>query len=215
MVRGYPQQYVYQLCCCFQEDCCHPLCKERVGFNTEEVKWFAGGPPINRIPLPVPDPSRPWGDQNCSTCKGLCSGHYLTPIESLQYASVPCEPPSSIIQGVFKRFRTTAISDDGQLAKQVLLPTEEVNIWLKHLETVSNNRKKGAQKAAQTRRAKATPAEQEPNNADIVYCGEICEEETEEVQNWIACDVCSNWFHWMCVGLAEPELFSCNNCASV
>ena len=38
------------------------------------------------------------------------------------------------------------------------------------------------------------------------------EEKTEEVQNWIACDVCSNWFHWICVGLVEPESFSCNNC---
>ena len=47
MVKGYLQQYVYQLCCCFQEDCCHPLCKKRVGFSIEEVKWF---PPVNRIP---------------------------------------------------------------------------------------------------------------------------------------------------------------------
>lgn len=66
---------------------------QRVGFNIEEVKWFHGGPPINRIPLPVPDPSHPWGDQNCSTCKVLCSGHYLTPVEC---ASVPCEPPSKV-----------------------------------------------------------------------------------------------------------------------
>jgi hypothetical protein len=101
------------------------------------------------------------------------------------------------------------VTDDGEIAKQVLLPTEEVNIWLKHLETVSNNRKKGAQKAAQTRKAKSTSTEQP--NTDIVYCGncgEVYEEETEEIQNWIACDVCSNWFHWMCVGLMmEPDHF--------
>ena len=84
------------------------------------------------------------------------------------------------------------VTDDGEIAKKVLLPTEEVNIWLKHLETVSNNRKKGAQKAAQTRKAKTTSTEQEP----IVYCGEcgeMYEEETEEVQNWIACAIGFVW----------------------
>ena len=218
MIRGYPAQYVYHLCCCFQDDCCHPLCKEKVGFNIEEVTWFAGGPPVNKIPLPVPDPSRPWGDQNCPTCKVFCAGHYLKPVESLQSASVPCEPPSSVIQGFFKQSHGTMITDNGNLAKQVLLPTEEVNIWLKHLQTVSNNRKKGAQKAVQTRRAKTTPAEPEPPDADIVYCGkcgEVYEEETKEIQNWIACDVCNNWFHWICVSLtSEPDLFSCDNCTA-
>lgn len=43
----------------------------KIGFNIEEVRWFAGGPPVNTISLPVPDPSRPWGNQNCSTYKGF------------------------------------------------------------------------------------------------------------------------------------------------
>ena len=82
----------------------------------------------------------------------------------------------------------------------MLLPTEEVNIWLKHLQTVSSNRKKGAQKAVQTRRAKTSQTE--ALDTDIVYCGkcgEAYEEKTEEIQNWIACDVCNCWFHWICV----------------
>ena len=54
--KGIPPNSMYMLCCCFQEDCCHPLCKERVGFNIEKVKWFPDGPPVNRIPLPVSDP---------------------------------------------------------------------------------------------------------------------------------------------------------------
>ena len=118
MVKGYPQQYqyVYQLCCCFQKDCCHPLCKERVGFNIEEVKWFPDGPPVNRIPLPVADPNRIWGDQNCSTCKGSCSGHYLKPIESLQCGSLPCEPTSSVIQSIFKQ--RAVVTDDGEIARK-------------------------------------------------------------------------------------------------
>ena len=115
MVKGYPQQYVYQLCCCFQEDCCHPLCKERVGFNIQEVKWFPGGPPVNKIPLPVSDPNHPWGNQNCSTCEAFCPGHYLKPMESVQCTSLPCEPPSSVIQSIFKQ--SHKITDDGELAK--------------------------------------------------------------------------------------------------
>ena len=74
---------------------------------------------------------------------------------------------------------------------------------------MSNNRKKGAQKAAQTQRAKTTSIEPQEPDKDIVYCEEcveIYEEETEKIQNWIACDVCGNWFHWICVGLVdEPE----------
>ena len=73
-----------------------------------------------------------------------------------------------------------------------------LSIW-----KLSNNRKKGAQKAAQTQKTTTTKQEL------IVYCGEcgeMYEEETEEVQKWIACDVmCSNWFHWICV--VEPESF--------
>lgn len=37
------------------------------------------------------------------------------------------------------------------IAKKVLLPPEEVQLWLEHLKTVSENRKQGAKKAAATR----------------------------------------------------------------
>ena len=97
------------------------------------------------------------------------------------------------------------VTDDGEITKKVLLPTEEVNIWLKHLETVTKNRKKGAQKAAETRKAKTTSTEQEP----IVYCGKCGEMYEEENRRNSELD----WFHWICVGLiVEPESFSCNNC---
>jgi len=46
-----------------------------------------------------------------------------------------------------------------ELACSVLLPVEEVDIWMKHLETVAENSKKGAEKAA-TRRAKQQHEEQ-------------------------------------------------------
>ena len=55
---------------------------------------------------------------------------------------------------------------------------------------MSNNRKKGAQKAAQTRRAKTTPTEPEETVTEIVYCGEcgeMYEEETEPGSSKLDC----------------------------
>ena len=46
-----------------------------------------------------------------------------------------------------------------------MLPVEEVRIWLDNLETVSSNRKKGAEKAAETRRKK--------KSASVCICG-VC-----------------------------------------
>lgn len=187
MIKGHPAQYVTSCAAAFKIiDATH--CAKKRLVSTEEVKWFASGPPVNKIPLPVPDSSRPWGDQNCPTCKVFCAGHYLKPVESLQSDSVPCEPPSSVIQSIFKQSHAngTVITDDGNKARQVLLPTEEVNTSFKHLQTVLNNRK-GAQKAVHTRRAKTTPIEPEAPETDIVYCGKcgeaLYEEETDEIQN--------------------------------
>ena len=39
-----------------------------------------------------------------------------------------------------------------ELVAQVLLHPDEVQMWLKHLQSVSENRKEGARKAAQKRR---------------------------------------------------------------
>ena len=70
--------------------------------------------------------------------KGLVLDTILSQL-SLQCGSLPCEP-SSVIQSIFKQ--RAVVTDDREIAKKVLIPTEEVNIWLKHLETVSNNHKK-------------------------------------------------------------------------
>ena len=42
-----------------------------------------------------------------------------------------------------------------QVARNVLLPSEEVKFWFVHLHQTHENRRKGAQKAAQTRREKS------------------------------------------------------------
>ena len=37
MIKGYPCQYVFHLCCCFKDGCIHPLCKQKVGSSIEGV----------------------------------------------------------------------------------------------------------------------------------------------------------------------------------
>ena len=49
-------------------------------------------------------------------------------------------------------------SEVTELAKRVLLPVSEVQIWLKHLQEVQHNRKRGAAQAAITRKAKKAAA---------------------------------------------------------
>ena len=43
-------------------------------------------------------------------------------------------------------------------AKKVLLPPHECSIWMNHLRTVIENRRRGAQKATATQRAKRSQA---------------------------------------------------------
>ena len=140
------------------------------------------------------------------------------------------EPPSTVLSEAFKKLKGTAPSDDliEELSKKTLLKAGEVQIWFSHLATVAENRKRGAQKASETRRSqkkkKSTVHEheqrqelQEPQKPDVCYCG-VCQtqyiEYTDEVEKWIECDSCNNWFHYNCVGLiTEPNTFICPDCS--
>ena len=57
------------------------------------------------------------------------------------------------------------------------------------------SRKRGAAKARVTRQAK------QKQRYFCGVCGQEYAEETEEIEFWIACDCCSLWFYWSCVGL--------------
>ena len=154
-----------------------------------------------RVLLSVAEPDRPPGSQ-CSECYG----HHLKPAELLQVGCFP-PSPSSVISRAYK----DAQSDITELARVVMLPDEEVDIWLKHLRTVSDNCKHGASKAAESRHHK-TDVKDNP----MYFCG-VCggdyEEETEETENWIECDKCNARFHWVCVNIySEPASFLCINC---
>ena len=103
MIPGLPRQYIYFLVCCYQEGCSHPVCQGAPDKDPNTLTWFPGGPPLKFIPLPVQDSSRPWGNQNCSECGGVCNGHYLKP-EQLMSKSNPTfsPPPSAVIENAFK-----------------------------------------------------------------------------------------------------------------
>jgi len=141
MIKGYPPHF--HLCCCFRRACIHPLCQQNVGSSIGNYKWYEGGPSVDNLLLPVPDPKRPWGDTNCPDCKGTCTGHYLKPEEILGSSHQTFSPlPSVEIQKSFKQSNSLDTTD---LARRTLLPVEEVNMWVIHLETVTENRKREQQ----------------------------------------------------------------------
>ena len=148
MVRkDLPLQYLFFLVCCFEPGCCHPVC--RSGENGEAVElpsWFEGGPCVSQIPLPIPDPDRPWGASNCPDCGGACSGHYLKPEKALQSSLSPMvQPPSITLKLEFAKLNSTSPSSASieDIARKVLLSPAEVSMWFEHLRTVSDNRKRG------------------------------------------------------------------------
>jgi hypothetical protein len=107
------------------------------------------------------------------------------------------------------------------MAKKVLLPVCEVKLWLDHLDTVDTNRKRGAAKAAETRRRKLrSQLDQQPAESSTsasYYCG-ICGllfGDSEECEYWIGCEQCDTWFHGECVNITpetEPDKFYCDIC---
>ena len=229
-IPGLPSQYLYVLICCFQKTCPHPLCQSgRKGVPT----WFPNGPTIHTIPLPVPDPAFPWGNKSCSRCTGFCAGHFLQPAEALQARATEMkQPPSLILKDFFHKLAGREPSEDmlETVARDTLLPLEEVRMWLDHLTIVAGNRKRGAAKAAETRRHKrnsqrstevadvqchsaATP-EQEEYHCGI--CG-VLFADSDEPELWVGCDTCDTWYHGDCVNINsenEPEKFYCSACTA-
>ena len=149
MVKNVPSQYVFFLLPCYK--CPHPACQK--GKPEQEPTWFENGPPISYLPFPVPDTKRSWGSEGCDHCTGFCSGHYLKPEEAyLQHSQCVSEPPSQILLKLHKSVERS-VPEETVLAKakKVQLPMSEVKFWLQHLDTIQENRKKGAQKALETR----------------------------------------------------------------
>ena len=162
MVKRLPHQYVFYLKCCFQPNCIHPICKKNAGHvhDTKQDVWYPGGPSLDFFPTPTPDPDRLYGNKDCKECVDVCAEHYMKPCNILSHVKsgkrLPDPiPPSQVLAETFKRSNGFPTNDEiSSAAKQVLLKPEEVRMWFQHLQIVKANRKKGAKKAAATRKAK-------------------------------------------------------------
>ena len=218
MVQPLPTQYIFFLVCCFEQGCPHPLCKE--GHPRVLPSWYEGGPPITYLPLPVPDPTRPWGNESCSTCPGFCAGHYSHQfIDTTDKAALAMciPPPSTVLKNEFSKLTEYPPPQDcvDAIAKKVLLTPETTHQWWNHLHTVVLNRKRGAKKAAETRtksRKQATT-----RSSDVYHCGTCMKEYSDQADNelWIGCDLCDKWFCGSCEGLLSPpqiDIYLCKRC---
>lgn len=150
----------------------HPICQS--GQPPSSLCWYPDGYPISYLPLPVADPMRPWGSQNCSTCKNFCAGHYSTKyVDTNDPAALKClKPPSVVLKQMFSELGGNPVTDEfvEDAARSVLLSVEDIKIWIDHLTTVVENRKRGAVKAAETRRRKrqAQQREHAARQSDLV-----------------------------------------------
>ena len=220
MVPDLPS-YIFFLICCYDKNCPHPRCQD--GPPQSPTTWYPGGPSLLTLPLPVLDLERAWGNPSCSSCMGFCSGHYMTKSVDVSdkkaLTAVP-KPPAATLKELFSASTITS-GEIQNAAKKVLLPPQECEIWLKHLQTILDNRRRGAKKAAETRRAKrnvTTTASHVEKNIESETinsgeteeecfcgdCGQAYEEETAEPEIWIECTLCNRWFHCTCEKLTSP-----------
>ena len=75
-----PCKYVFYLSCCYKPDCIHPVCRHEQPGTT---LWYPNGPEIGFVPVPTPDPNRPYGGK-CDSCTGICPGHYMKPEQLME-----------------------------------------------------------------------------------------------------------------------------------
>jgi hypothetical protein len=150
----YPLKYIFLLRCCYKDGCDHPVCLK--GRPIEESTWYPNGPPLSYIPIPTPDPNSPFGGENCNECKEKCSGHYMKPDELWEYVSKggkmsSAKPPSDVIQSTFQQYKGIPPRDIiEQIAEEILLPLDEVDMWFEHVKQASENRARGAKKEAES-----------------------------------------------------------------
>ena len=129
--------------------------------------------------------------------------------------------PSTVIKKSFekaqKESRDLNLEDAGELAKQTLRSTEDVEMWVTHSVSAKNRRQACARKAAATgkqksARQKSSDKVATAGNEFWCLCGD------PESGNMIACDnpgCATEWFHFECVGLVDAPSgkWLCTECA--
>ena len=79
---------------------------------------------ISHLPLPIPEPSRPWDSNDCNESKGTCARHFFPPQVSLLLPISPMrKPPSAVIKERFDKLRSYPPSESvcAEIVKEVLL----------------------------------------------------------------------------------------------
>ncbi|XP_028409254.1 uncharacterized protein LOC114531845 [Dendronephthya gigantea] len=235
----FPSKYLFYLVCCYEQGCIHPVCQREQ--SDPGLSWYPGGPGLRYVPIPTPDPLRPYGGQ-CSECKTVCAGHYMKPDKLLENfisngAVGNPSPLSEVILAVFQKYKVVPTAEViEETARKVLLTPEEVKFWFEHLYQIHENRKRGAKKAAETRKRKAKEKEQtknkQPGGNELQKTinqedeeNELCficslkdpasdNANSQGTVSWIQCDGCLRWCHVECVGLQGcfPDVWMCLGC---
>ena len=78
----FPSKYIFYLLCCYQPNCIHPVC-QRERCDPQRC-WYSSRPNLKFVPIPTPDPLRPYGGQ-CEECKDLCAGHFMKPDKLIEH----------------------------------------------------------------------------------------------------------------------------------
>ena len=127
--------------------------------------------------------------------------------------------PSTILKEAFQGITTYPPSREyiEGVPKQVLLSAEDVCMWFEHLHTIQENCKRGAVRAAETRKQKRSlKTSRSSSITNEYYCG-VChskyQEFTDVEEQWIGCKQCDCWYHFICLGITEaPDNFLCESC---
>jgi hypothetical protein len=130
----------------------------------------------------------------------------------------PMKPPSFTLKEYFDNLVSYPPSEADlcDLSKEVLLPVEEIKLWLEHLHTVRENRKKGAIKATESRKKKKQPQVIiEEHEYECGVCHTPYQNFTHTEEQWIGCEHCDSWYHFKCVGVSVkdvPDVYLCSEC---
>ena len=162
MVKNLPSAYDFALGTCYEAEYNHPICQR--GRRADELVLYTGGPSVQFLPLPVPDPKRPWRSKECKNCNGFCTGHfmYLEKVVATGSSDLPAAhtyPPNTVIKKSLKKAqkesRDLNSGDVEELAKQTNLSTEDDEMWVTHLDSVKKRRQAAATRKQKSARQKS------------------------------------------------------------